>query len=694
MREQIAHGQTHFEQAIYIRGTAALDIQAQRLLLFSTKIRFSPETQPIRDSAVNKLVEQALLLADEPVTVTEIQQQGALYFLEGASALPIRDLDAALLRLHEEQRVIMDETSDPPRFHLVESVKTELWHAEHVAETRYNETINKLFKGVPGGKEKYGTAFLECLCRIFARLGEKYVRHLQRELAPQELFSQPDVQRSFNEIKTKYPAIDISILEKAVYRTFEENDPSFTQLKWNLGQNYYVAKTLGLDPSGRLLSKEIFGNATLYLDTNVLMECLEPSARHYENFQGLAKGCCDLNSTLAVCQISIDELRKAFSRERQTLDKIIEKIPEATQSKVKGVLFTAYKTALRKSDNVNFDELFRAYEEPTTTLKSLYNVQLVDSKWFVDSGNSPDVKKFADALQEAYNRPWKKKTYSAACHDALLLGWIQKERNERGLNAWAVTLDYSLPDFRDSKAEGLKPFAVTLDALIHWMSPMELGNVDKFAEIFSEAIKNHVLPQENFFDTRDFLVFSEMEWASKELPATEVEDCIRHVKATVPHANPTDAKDREKIHREMVKFFADPGRKFKTVVQDAEKKLEEKDHEIAEIRNIADAHQRNAKQLGNDLATEKLRNEAHRRIALMIVLWLALEAAVIELLWYFGEGDSVLQKVEHGWEGLVAMWIAVLVITCFYLGRDRFRALGWPFTKFLKVEEEDLALED
>ncbi len=692
MREQMEHRQIQIGQQLPSRGSAALDIQAQRLLLFSTKIRFSPETQPIRDSAINKLIEQTLLLADEPITVTEIQKQGALCFLDGASALPIKDLEAALARLEKDGRVVTDQKGVLLRFQLVESVKTELWHAEAVAESRYSETINKLFKGVPGGREKYGTAFLECLCRIFARLGEKYVRHIQGELAPKELFSQPDVQRSFQEVKAKYPLIDIKVLERAVYRIFEEHDPGFVQLKWNLGQNYYVAKTLGLDPSGRLLSKEVFGNAVLYLDTNVLMECLEPSARHYENFQGLSNGCRDLNSSLAVCQISIDELRRAFGRERETLAKIVEKIPEETQSKVKGVLFTAYLTALKKSTKVELDDLFQAYHEPSSSLRSLYDVQVVDNKWFVDAVDASEVKKFAEALREAYNRPWKQKTANAACHDALLLGWIQKERNEKGINAWAVTLDYSLPDFRDSKAGELKPFAVTLDALVHWMSPMELGNSDKFAEIFSEAIKNHLLPQENFFDTRDFLVFSEMEWASKQLPAKEVEDCIRHVKATVPHANPMDPKDREKIHREMVKFFADPGRKFKSFMQDAEAEIEAKDQEIAAIRSIADSHKKTADELSSDLVTERLRIDAYKRIALMIAFWIVAEVGVGDLLWYFGEGESIFQKIEHGWEALVAAWIAMLVLSWFYVGQERLNALGWPFTKLLRLKDEDVSM--
>jgi hypothetical protein len=678
-----------WELQMSAQPSSGLDIQGQRLLLFSTKVRFSPETQPIRETAIDKIVEQTLLLADDPITLKQIQANGGLCFLDGASAIPMNDVDAALKRLASRGRVVVDAESYS--YHLVDTAKAELWHAEVIAEEKLNHIINKLFTGAPG-KNKYSGPFLECLCRIFARLGEKYVRHLQGELAPQELYSQPDVFNIFREVAARFPAVDIKILEHAVQRVFNESDPAFVQLKWNLGQNYYVAKTLGLDPSGRLLSKEVFGNAILYLDTNVLLDCLEPRARHYENFQALTKGCTDLHSNLVACQISIDELRRVVAREREQIKKIADKIPEATQAKVKGVLFAAYRCAIKEGCE-DLGNMFAAFEEPSTSLKSLYDVQIVDSKWFIEYAEDDSVQVLAEALQSAYNRPWKKKGKSAANHDALLLGWVQKERNEKGLNAWIVTLDYSLPDFHDKAVKGgnghePKPLAVTLDALVHWMSPMQIGDDSKFAEIFSEAIKHHLLPQDNFFDMRDFIVFSEMEWASKELPADEVEACIRHVKSAVPSANPTDPKDREKISREMVRFFADPGRKYKTVVQESERQLQAKDKAITDALSLAESHKQTADGLRADLTGERLRTQAFAKLGLTFLLFLAAEAGMIEILWYWGDGNSLLDKVLHGWLFLGAVALTMLGVTWFYLGETRLRALGWPFTVILQVGQQ------
>jgi hypothetical protein len=45
-----------------------IQLTERRLLLFSTRIRFTPHTQPIRETAIDKILEQNLLLCDKPPT--------------------------------------------------------------------------------------------------------------------------------------------------------------------------------------------------------------------------------------------------------------------------------------------------------------------------------------------------------------------------------------------------------------------------------------------------------------------------------------------------------------------------------------------------------------------------------------------------------------------------------------------------
>lgn len=154
--------------------TPAFEMQTKRLLLFSTKIRFSPETQPLRDTAIDKLIEQSLLLSDDGMTMKQLDEQNVLCFLQGTSALPRRDFEAALRRLTTSGRVRTQGEGVSARYVLADRIRAELWQVQSQAEQRFKTIVNKLFTGVDGGAQRYGAAFLECLCRIFARLGETF----------------------------------------------------------------------------------------------------------------------------------------------------------------------------------------------------------------------------------------------------------------------------------------------------------------------------------------------------------------------------------------------------------------------------------------------------------------------------------------------------------------------------------------
>ena len=52
-----------------------IQMKERRLLLFSTRIRFTPQTQPIRETAIDKILEQNLLLCDTPQSAREIESQ-------------------------------------------------------------------------------------------------------------------------------------------------------------------------------------------------------------------------------------------------------------------------------------------------------------------------------------------------------------------------------------------------------------------------------------------------------------------------------------------------------------------------------------------------------------------------------------------------------------------------------------------
>ena len=676
-----------------------LEVGRRRQLLFSARMRFSPETQSIRQQAVDRIIEQNLALCDDDagLSVWEIQDRKVVALPDGTAVLPREDIQAGLNRLAQEGRVIPDD-KDPCRYKVNDRVRAEVWALQNRCEQRLAVVVGRLFRGALPGAHIYAKPFMDCLCLVFSRLGEAYVRQIKHEISADELLNQPHVSWAFKKVKTSYPFVDEKHFQSAVFTFFREEHPEYSALKWNLGQNYFVAKCLGLDPGGRLLSREVFGDADIYLDTNVIIAAIEPGAKHHPSFEVLANACAELNIHVHACQISIDELRKVVSFEREALAKVIDKIPDSTAPKVRGILFPVYYQEIMSGRKANIDGIFEYFSEPSTMLKTFYNVKVTDDKWFIDNLAAPEVQQFSEEIKKQYeSRPGRHKSKNAADHDALLLKWVQRERKTVETNAWIVTLDHSLPAFASPSKQGNVPLAIRLDSLLQWLSPIALqadDGQDRAALIFSEALKHNLLPQESFFELGDFLAFAEWEWDTKALPADDIEGCIRCVKAALPHLNPSDPADREKMSREFNKFLRDPGRKYKGEIERLEARAEqlarekqESDGQLSETRQELEGQLSETNLKLAVARTEnrdrELRISAIWRLLAIVCAWAVVEAVLCYLTVQLGDGDNTFQKFKNAWEFLAFPLPCAIGLTWFLLGKDRIRALGWSFGKLL-----------
>jgi len=281
------------------------------------------------------------------------------------------------------------------------------------------------------------------------------------------------------------------------------------------------------------------------------------------------------------------------------------------------------------------------------------------------------------------------KSRGAAIRDALLLLWLQKLREENGDNIWLITTDTSLPTCPPPNASS-GSLAITLDAILQWISTMVVPEdaVADFTSIFAEMLKYRLLPQDRIFDLEDFLIFHEMHLSCKELPAEDVENCIRYIRVNAPMLDPSDPADREKLAYEVSKFFADPGRKYKQeiarleakkdeVEQEYKKDLEERDGKIEEL-------ERKFSEYSEKTGKESLRRSAQLRLGITTIVFLVLEGLVVILASQYGEGSNLFQKVLNSWYFLVGGFAITIALGWFFLGKKRLEALGWSFTKIFR----------
>lgn len=82
------------------------DIAIKRSILLSVRMRFSPETQPIKETAIDNIIEQNLLVSDCPegLTLEEIDKQSIICFACELSAINRIDMEKSLTRLIREKK--------------------------------------------------------------------------------------------------------------------------------------------------------------------------------------------------------------------------------------------------------------------------------------------------------------------------------------------------------------------------------------------------------------------------------------------------------------------------------------------------------------------------------------------------------------------------------------------------------------
>jgi len=697
----------------------SLDISVKRSILLSARFRFSPEVQPIREAATDRIVEQILLLNDGVAAlgegeIVEQAQAGA----GNSLSLTLLAVRQSLARLISSNRVDSIRGAFQDSYRLSNLALVELKQIQNEAEDRFRRVVERLFRNAPCHATAYSAVFLECLSSIFASLGEAYVRVLKGESRIWELVGPATIADTIQKVAASRADIDVECLHSALNTFFVEENPDCAAIKWNLAQNYYLAKAIGLDPTGRLLSREVLRDAEFYLDTNVIIPALESRARHRHSVQALGTACRQLNIPLKVCQVSIDQLRNVTQYNVSILPKTAAQIPERTAAMVPSIFFRLYKEELDRVGTVDLDALFAPFFAPMDALRAEFGIELVDDQWFGNPVNRPEVERVARQLNDnLVARKRRPKGTNSALHDSSLALWILRERHAGNQNCWLITLDSS---FSDSSwlPDASRPVAITLDALLQWLSPMVQDGNGAFESSYSDAVKYLLLPHENLFELRDFLIFAEMEWQCKELPAEDVEACVKYLKTTLPNIDPSTPSGRERLSHEVTKFFVDPGRKHKTEVArletekqelvtgyeqrlaemaaDGERRMldeaEAKQKQIDALRTQAEAADRanneriltlerrlNEKQ-EEDLKS-KLRSSAIRRLVASVIIGLALLASVVFFINWFGKGDNLFQKAVGSW-AIIALCIGVAIFVGeLILGRDRLEALGWPFRK-------------
>ena len=310
------------------------EIAAKRAFLYAAKIRFSPSGAGVRSQAIERIVQQNIASVESPTGLTEQQLQDL--FVEGKAKIVLRasEVREGLRRLEQSSRIVKVQNGDELLYSLSNEARQEVLSLVAESEELLNAAVGELFGAAPGGAIQYHQPFVELLCLVFSRLGEVYVQVITMNLEAGKFAELNSLNTTINEVLEDQPVPDDQAFRYGLSRFFRESTPNFDKIKWNMAQNFYVAKALGITNEFDLLSSEIMKDASLYCDTNVLVAGLAPGTRHHNSFRELAKGCQVIGMQLKAVRATLEELKGVISSRSELLKRVFDRIPSDTQEKV------------------------------------------------------------------------------------------------------------------------------------------------------------------------------------------------------------------------------------------------------------------------------------------------------------------------------------------------------------------------
>jgi hypothetical protein len=595
-----------------------LDLEAKKALLFSLRVQHMPASQPVKEWAIDEIVLQGIFSMNrvEGLTAQELITQGVAGSGSERLFLGRPELDSSLLRLSTIGKIAAAQGGVVNRYKLTPETMEIYTRLYAESEARVTDILKQLLRNTNEHPDKFVQPFVDAVSRVFSYLTEEYVEAFGDRARKKGLHSHSIVEESIVEAGKHLGRDRQAVLRSLVIQFIQDEAPKFRALKWNLAQNYYVARMLlDVDQSGRLLAREVFKNAEFYLDTNVVLMFLLDSAAHYPACLVLLKSCTALGIDVWMTSATVEEAKRTANDKLDLIEKIRHQVPPATEPKVADPFYEEY-VAMRGKLGEEGARLALAKKllDPAGTLQG-YGVKLCEDAWLTENAATAETVVLSEKVRARYLEvKHRTKTKDAGLHDALMLMWIRRQRDNAGRTALMVTLDTSLPGFRvPQESDNEHPMTMYLDAVLHWLAPvMGVDSEGTFPEVFSRIVRARLLPQEQFFDAQEFRVFSELGMECAILPAEDVEACLSYLRAHAAGLDPSKPLDREKLYHELERFFSDPSHKFKADRARLQRELAEaqgrfvqiEQHKI-ETERIADEHRKALNDKNKEIAQLK-----------------------------------------------------------------------------------------
>jgi predicted nucleic acid-binding protein len=298
-------------------------VKVDRLLTHYFRYVLRDESDGLRERLLRGMMERTLKASqpDHSMTVASIQDRiRALYSLPGYPCELITQTLNRLVNRGDVAPPTLSKLGEPlyrltaERFAVLDRVLEECEEQEH----EFSSSVVRKIESAEGKLSAQETklvadAFQDFVGRVLAALGEHCALNLVQERKWAGTPDYPSFERDLSEAVRALPSQVQHAAREAFQETLRNPSREEREYIYSIGQVYYMAELLHLDPELQTLQRDRFQETQLYLDTNILLAALLASEPQHDATLALIRLCCAAGFSLHYSERTAEEFESLLA---------------------------------------------------------------------------------------------------------------------------------------------------------------------------------------------------------------------------------------------------------------------------------------------------------------------------------------------------------------------------------------------
>lgn len=537
----------------------AVSIEEKQKSLYIALIRYSSDTQSLREKALDHLV----LIGLQDVIESKAIRAGDLKKIIGkgigSSGIRVDYVNEALLRLIDQGLVGTYNKKYRSVFFITDSGSEEVGKIGIASNEIVGPCIERMLIDFDcsNNKDVIAHASKVFIINCFVEYGQVMAKSMVSDYKVGDISTYINAEVSFNKatLNLALNEDERSSLYARCIGFLKSPDKRDQEVKFLLTQAYYLANVLEIgDGDFDPLAESTFRDAVVYLDSNVIFESLIINDDD-NTIDDIVRLSNKLNITLTVTSETIDEINRVLDSKVRVIEKVLSSTIPELYSKNNDKIFSTFLSAREEDNSLTAREFIESIRDVKQRLIDK-GISFIDT----DLSQEVDQRELIDATKIvkdiALEERSLKKSINVARHDALHLLLVNKNR-ENSINSWFLTKDSTLNGVSKSIA-GKKSLIFSMGTFLQSISPFVEGvEESSMYHLFSKVLEDKSSMQSvgNLFELSELKIIGEYHQDVMASNPEQLTLAFDYVKSTLLSDKEITDRNQHKVSLELKKFL-------------------------------------------------------------------------------------------------------------------------------------------